>query len=343
MNEVNNGAQSLSKEEIMGVRRKLGTQGKEVKAALQEQEKLLDEAEKGMLLLGAKLPNSMSPFTPIDSPVERYATLDQTPTVARPKSPLDHIQLFQNLDLVDFTSAANVSGESFYYLKNEAALLELALTQYTMLTCAAHGYTPLITPDVVRKDVMYACGFQPRDQGEVSQTYFLSEHDSALHPGQKPASTMCLAGTAEIPLGGLYMNKIIERDSLPVRMVGFGHAFRAEAGSRGKESKGLYRVHQFSKVELFVITEKCKSDETFEELVQLQRRLFSGLELHFRFELNRLSVAELIFLLENLKCPQMNSAPVLIARLTLRHGCPDAGSGERSRVRQTAPTTNRGA
>jgi seryl-tRNA synthetase len=113
-------------------------------------------------------------------------------------------------------------------LKNEAALLELALINWSMHKLITKGFTPILPPDLIRREIAEGCGFQPR--GESSQIYSIADHN------------LCLAGTAEIPLAGLYVNKTIPVEKLPIKLAGFSHSFRLEAGSRGTESKGLYRV-----------------------------------------------------------------------------------------------------
>ncbi|KAG0296677.1 seryl-tRNA synthetase [Linnemannia gamsii] len=207
---------------------------------------------------------------------------------------LDHVALAKHLDLVDFESATAVTGSRWYYLKNEAALLELALIQFATQRAVKAGFMPVITPDVVRPEVVQACGFQPRD--EASQTYWVS----TVAPGSAKAtattpeggaqhhhqhSALCLVATAEIALAGMNLNKVIEESQLPIKMAGFGRAFRAEAGSRGAEVKGLYRVHQFSKVELFVLSkaDSGESDRILEDIRRFQEDIFEELGLCYRY------------------------------------------------------------
>lgn len=199
---------------------------------------------------------------------------------------LDHVTLSKTLDLIDFEAATAVTGSRWYYLKNEAALLELALIQFATQRAVRKGFTPVITPDVVRPEVVQACGFQPRD--EASQTYWVSTaapgstSKEAAHHHQH--SALCLVATAEIALAGMNMNRVLEESQLPMKLAGFGRAFRAEAGSRGAEVKGLYRVHQFSKVELFVVSkaDQVESDKALEEIRQFQEDIFEELGLCYR-------------------------------------------------------------
>ncbi|KAG0380556.1 seryl-tRNA synthetase [Mortierella sp. AD032] len=202
---------------------------------------------------------------------------------------LDHVTLAKHLDLVDFESATAVTGSRWYYLKNEAALLELGLIQFATQRAVKAGFMPVITPDVVRPEVVQACGFQPRD--EASQTYWVS----TVAPGSLKSTTpegahhhqhsaLCLVATAEIALAGMNLNRVIEESQLPIKMAGFGRAFRAEAGSRGAEVKGLYRVHQFSKVELFALSkaDPGESDRILEEIRAFQEGIFEELGLCYR-------------------------------------------------------------
>jgi len=180
--------------------------------------------------------------------------------------------LSELLGLIDFHSARKVSGQKFVYLRNGLALLEMALIHWTMHEAVKKGWTPVLPPDLVREQVVVGCGFQPK-LGEASQIYSIADSD------------LRLAGTAEIPLAGIFMNEIlVATEDLPRKLVGFGHAFRTEAGDGGRESRGLYRLHQFSKVELFAVTNERaeESERMLQEIVDLQVHLFSQLGLCFR-------------------------------------------------------------
>ncbi|KAL0951488.1 hypothetical protein HGRIS_008175 [Hohenbuehelia grisea] len=188
----------------------------------------------------------------------------------------DHVSIGKQLGLLDLESASTATGSSWYYLLNEGALLELALTNYALSMAIAHGFVPVTTPDVVRADIASRCGFQPRDHPDssVSQAYHI----------QTPPSSpeLLLSGTAEIPLAAMFANKIYPQTSLPQKVVGLGRAFRAEAGARGADTRGLYRVHQFSKVELFAVTSVESSEQMMEDMRQTQTAIYDGLGLPFR-------------------------------------------------------------
>jgi seryl-tRNA synthetase len=184
--------------------------------------------------------------------------------------PLDHVALAERLDLVDFEAGAAVAGQKFYFLKNEAALLEIALIQYAMHKLLQEGYTPIITPDLARVDVLEGIGFIPRDPNpETRQVYTIADSD------------LCLIATAEITLGGMHRNQIFEEMQLPRKYVGLSHCFRTEAGAPGRDTRGLYRVHQFTKIEMFAFCVPEQSEEIHQELVRIEEELFQGLELPY--------------------------------------------------------------
>jgi seryl-tRNA synthetase len=180
----------------------------------------------------------------------------------------DHLALGEILDLFDFEAGARVAGQKFYYLKNDAVLLELALQRYALGILLEEGFRPFVTPDLARPEIVEGLGFNPR--GEETQIYSIANE------------SLCLVGTAEITLGGLYADVVLEEAQLPLRLAGLSHCFRTEAGSHGRESKGLYRVHQFTKVEMFAITRPEDSEAMHEELLRIEERIFQGLEIPYR-------------------------------------------------------------
>lgn len=181
---------------------------------------------------------------------------------------MDHLELGAKLDLLDFEAGARVTGNKFYYLKNGAVLLELALQRYALDILLEDGFVPYITPDLARPEIVAGIGYNPR--GEETQIYSLANAD------------LCLVGTAEITLGGLHADTILDEEDLPLKLAGISHCFRTEAGAAGRESKGLYRVHQFTKVEMFAITRPEDSEAMHEHLLALEEKIFGGLELPYR-------------------------------------------------------------
>jgi len=181
---------------------------------------------------------------------------------------LDHTELASRLDLIDFERGAKVSGSGFYFLKNEAVSLELALVQYALDFLRKREFVPWITPDLVHGRFSLGTGYLPR--GPEAQTYEVSGFDSTL------------IATAEVTLAGIHSDEILEERDLPKRYAGYSHCFRQEAGAYGKYSKGLYRVHQFTKVEMFAITTPEDSPKMHEELLKLEEELWQGLEIPYR-------------------------------------------------------------
>lgn len=247
-------------------------QGQQIKHDLKACEEQLNATETQLLAEGLKIPNATHPNSPIGS--EENACILKIIGQPRASENLeDHLTIATRLNILDLEQAAITSGSSFYYLQGMGAFLELALVQYAMRKAASKGFLGVLTPDIVRTQLAYGCGFQPR-RGESSQIYDVSTMTSH--------EQLCLAGTAEIPLAGKFATKLFNEEELPQRLVGFGHAFRTEAGGRGIVTKGLYRVHQFSKVELFAVTTPEQSEEIMEEIKSLQEEIFSELGLCFR-------------------------------------------------------------
>ncbi|KAI8143961.1 seryl-tRNA synthetase [Fennellomyces sp. T-0311] len=250
--------------------------GREYKEQLRVLEDELAATDSDMSAYALLIPNDTHPDTPL-GPEENARVVKVVGTQRLEEDLVDHLTLAENLDLVDLGQAAKVSGSKFYYLKNNGAWLELALIQYAMDKATRHGYNAVITPDVVRTSIAYGCGFQPR-KTEASQIYDVTTASTI----NTSAPKLCLTGTAEIPLAGMFAQKMLKEEELPQRVVGFGRAFRAEAGHGSAEERGLYRVHQFSKVELFAVTTPAQSDAVLEELRELQEDIFTELGLCFR-------------------------------------------------------------
>jgi seryl-tRNA synthetase len=246
-----------------------------LKKTVHELEARLHDLDSSLLSSALLIPNDSHPLTPIGAE-EQAEVLSTHGPPPLPTSPdRDHVKISSALGLLDLEAGSTVTGASWYFLKNEAALLELSLVNYAMSIALKHGFTPTLTPDVVKADVAYRCGFQPRDSHDgPSQNYHLERS------GKEPQ--LILSGTAEIPLAGAFAQKLYEEKALPLRAVGLGRAFRAEAGARGTDTKGLYRVHQFTKVELFAVTSTDKSEGMMEEIKDLQIEIFHGLGFPFR-------------------------------------------------------------
>jgi len=181
---------------------------------------------------------------------------------------LDHEQLSEKLDLIDFDRATKVSGAKFYYLKNELAFLENVLVRYAFDITSKHGFTSFSTPDLAKREVLEGLGFSPR--GESTQIYNIENSD------------LSLIGTAEITMGGYHMNETLKEVELSKKYAAVSHCFRTEAGSYSKFSKGIFRVHQFTKIEMFQYVMPSKAEEAHQELLNIEKEIFKGLEVPFR-------------------------------------------------------------
>jgi seryl-tRNA synthetase len=182
--------------------------------------------------------------------------------------PLDHVALGENLKLFDFEAGAKVAGHGFYFLVGDAVLLELALQRYAVDLLLREGFTPMATPDLARDVILEGTGFMPR--GPETQIYSIAGTD------------LSLVATAEITLGGAFHERIFEAEELPLKLCGISHCFRTEAGAHGKATRGLYRVHQFTKVEMFAFTRPEESEAVHQLLLDLECRLFDGLGIPYR-------------------------------------------------------------
>lgn len=250
-------------------REKLISEGKELKQQLPALERELEEIEEELYPEASRIPNMTHPAAPHGADEEANKEIARHGEPTRfDFSPKDHVQLGQELDIIDFDAGTKVSGTKFYYLKNRGAILELALVRYAMDILENHGFTLTITPDIARTEIVEGIGFNPR--GAESNIYTLEGEDA------------CLVGTAEITLGGYHAKDTLPVEKLPIKMAGLSHCFRREAGAAGQFSKGLYRVHQFTKVEMFVYTLPEHSDAMLEELRGIEEEIFEGLEIPFR-------------------------------------------------------------
>lgn len=269
------------------VKKSLLEEAKNIKTELTTLEGQLEDVQSRLLSLALAVPNDTHPDVPL-GPESEAKVLAQHGPPPIPASPArDHVAIGRALDLLDLEAGALVTGNSWYYLKNEGALLELALVNYAMSVAIKHGFTPVMTPDVVRSDIAARCGFQPRDinaDPPLNQMYHIAPTVAPSSGQAKAHAELVLAGTAEILLAGLFANanKVMSAGELPKKVVGLGHAFRAEAGARGADTRGLYRVHQFTKLELFVVCDQESSDEMMGQIRHLQEEIFSGLGLSFR-------------------------------------------------------------
>ena len=264
----NENAQSMKQKHDNEKRQELIAAGKAIKDEIATLEaKLKDTAEK-LDEAARQIPNMVHPKAPIGKLDTENLEVKVSGTPRKfDFEPKDHVQIAETLDILDFDRGTKVSGPKFYYLKNEAVFLEQALIMYALNTLRKHGFEMFITPDVAKEEVLKGIGFNPR--GNESNVYSIEEEGT------------CLVATAEITLGGYHSDEILDKAKLPLLYGGLSHCFRREAGAAGQFSKGLYRVHQFDKVEMFAYATPEQSDEIHEKLRQIEEEIFEGLGLPF--------------------------------------------------------------
>ena len=215
------------------------------------------------------IPNLTHPDAPVggeDAAVE--IRRGRTPVAGFEFQPLDHVELGARLGLFDFEAGARVAGHGFYFLVNDAVLLELALQRYAIDLLMRENFSVMTTPDLARDTILEGTGFMPR--GPETQIYSITGSD------------LSLVATAEITLGGAMHERIFEPDELPLKLCGISHCFRTEAGAHGRATRGLYRVHQFTKVEMFAYTLPEQSEDMHNHLLDLECELFDGLGVPYR-------------------------------------------------------------
>jgi seryl-tRNA synthetase len=215
----------------------------------------------------ARIPNLPHPDAPDGDEGEGVVlrTIGTMPMLPGVTVPRDHVELLEAADALDLARGAKVSGARFAYLKGEGALLELALVRYAVDIAMAHGHVPVIPPVLVREPAMYGTGFLPTDEQQLFAT-----RDDDLY----------LVGTSEVPLAGLHMDEVLDPAALPLRYAGISPCFRREAGAHGKDTRGIFRVHQFEKVELFSLVAPEESDAEHERILATQLAILGGLGLH---------------------------------------------------------------
>ncbi|MBI2464305.1 serine--tRNA ligase [Candidatus Peregrinibacteria bacterium] len=189
--------------------------------------------------------------------------------------PLDHMALGERLNLIDIENASKTSGTRFYYLKNEAVLLEFALVQFVIGKLIKKGFSPIIPPVLVQEKAMFGTGFFPADRNEI---YHVNPRSETNPDGDD----LFLVGTAEVPLCMLHYDSILANEKLPLRYAGFSTCFRREAGSYGKDTKGILRVHQFDKIEMFSFCDPKKSEKEHELILSLEEEIMKELGFHYQ-------------------------------------------------------------
>ncbi|MCL5004460.1 MAG: serine--tRNA ligase [Patescibacteria group bacterium] len=241
---------------------------KELKEGIRKNEERLKELEEQRDKILRLLPNLPLDSVPAGKDESENITLRTWGEIPKMDfEPKDHLKLGEELDLIDTERAAKVSGARFGYLKNQLALLEFALIKYAFDIITKDGFVPVVPPVLIKPEAMKAMGYVERGGEEI---YHLEKDD------------LYLVGTSEQSVGPMHMDEIFEEKDLPKRYVAFSTCFRREAGSYGKDTKGILRVHQFDKLEMFSITTPEKSKEEHQLLLSLEEKLMQGLKLPYR-------------------------------------------------------------
>jgi seryl-tRNA synthetase len=249
-------------------REKLIVEMKNLNEDLKNLEIELESVEKNFFLNMASYPNIAHPSVPVGKNENDNVILYKVGK--KPDFdfiPANHIDLGTRLDIIDENSASKISGARFVFLKNDAVLLQFALIRYVLDILILKGYIPLIPPVLVKEKSMYGTGFFPAEKTQ----YYKTELDDLF-----------LVGTAEVPLCAYHSDDIIEKSRLPLKYTAYSTCFRREAGSYGKDMGGLFRVHQFDKIEMFIFAHPDKSWEEYEDLRETLEEIVKGLGLHYR-------------------------------------------------------------
>ena len=234
-----------------------------IKAKLQRLEEELAEAEAAREAALALVPNPPHPDVPdgeTDEDAVELRRVGEPRAIANPRSHLE-------LGRFDMERAARLSGARFGYMIGDTALLALALFRYALDLLGSKGFVPVLPPVLVREEAMFGTGFFPTDKANIYEI---------------PSDGLYLTGTSEVALAGLHMSEVLNLDELPLRYAGYSTCFRREAGAAGKETHGMFRVHQFDKVEMYVYTRSDDSWQEHERMVAIEEEILHGLELPYR-------------------------------------------------------------
>ncbi|MCB0861762.1 MAG: serine--tRNA ligase [Solirubrobacterales bacterium] len=239
---------------------------RQLKVKLEEMEAELETVETSLTEVAATLPNLPDPTSPdgyTDEDAELVREVGEIPDFGF--EPKDHVQLAG--DGIELEAAAKVSGARFAYLKGDLVMLEFALVRWALETLRAEGHEPVVPPILVREEALFGTGFLPGDRDQI---YELEKDE------------LYLAGTSEVPLAGLHADQILEADRLPLRYAGFSSCFRREAGAAGRDTHGIFRVHQFDKVEMFSFVKPEDATAEHERILGIEEGILTALGLPYR-------------------------------------------------------------
>ncbi|HLE49493.1 MAG TPA: serine--tRNA ligase [Patescibacteria group bacterium] len=245
------------------------SRGKEIKENLKKLEPEFDKVDTKFLELLNQIPNLPLPNVPVGKNESENVEIKKVGEIRKLNfTPKDHLELGTKLGILDFETGAKVTGSQFYFLYGDGALLELALVQYAMELLSKEGFLPVITPDLAKSRFYLGTGYAPK--GVEAQTYIVEGEDLGL------------IATAEVTLAGKHADEVIPENELPKKYIGYSHCFRQEAGAYGKYSKGMYRVHQFTKAEMFIYCKPEESEAMHQHILEMEEKIYQNLGLPYR-------------------------------------------------------------
>ncbi len=253
-------AKETDKEELLNRASELSN---EVKLLFEQ----VDKKDEDFLNLWVKIPNLISKTSPDGKSDEDNLEIKKVGNVKKISNPKDHLEIASRLNLIDVEKASEVSGSRFAYLFGDLVKIEFNLVSWALNKLSEKGFTPTVPPVLVRENALYGTGFFPDDAEQVYEI---------------PNDDLYLVGTSEVPLAALHTNEIINMEELPIRYAGFSTCFRREAGTYGKDTTGIFRVHQFDKVEMFSFCNPEKSEEEHEFILSVEEELLQSLEIPYR-------------------------------------------------------------
>ena len=227
----------------------------------------VDKKDEEFLNLWRKIPNLISKTSPDGKSDQDNLEIKKVGNVKDIPSPKDHLEIASKLNLIDVEKASEVSGSRFAYLFGDLVKVEFNLVSWALDKLSKKGFTPTVPPVLVRENALYGTGFFPDDAEQVYEI---------------PNDNLYLVGTSEVSLAALHTNEIINMEELPVRYAGFSTCFRREAGTYGKDTTGIFRVHQFDKVEMFSFCSPEKSEKEHEFILSVEEELLQSLEIPYR-------------------------------------------------------------
>ena len=227
----------------------------------------VDLADKNFMDIWIKIPNLISTTSPDGTSDKENSEIKKFGEIRNINNPKDHLEIAESLGLIDVQKASEVSGSRFSYLFGDLVKIEFNLVLWAMQQLSDKGFKPTIPPVLVRENALYGTGFFPDDAEQVYEI---------------PNDDLYLVGTSEVPLAALHSNEILDTATLPIRYAGFSTCFRREAGTYGKDTTGIFRVHQFDKVEMFSFCNPEKSEEEHKFILSVEEELLQALEIPYR-------------------------------------------------------------